>query len=137
MKTGFTYTQYTTTNSGLPDDFINCINIDDSGRVWIGTAVAGLACYSTLTGLENKEAQNILAVYPNPARDFINVSYTEALSSVSIVSVEGKVVCPHDNHVQLTGNYTHIDLSQLNSGIYFAKTLTVSGKVFYCRFVKL
>jgi hypothetical protein len=39
---GTTWTDYQTTNSGLPDNRSNCISVDSSGNYWIGTN-AGLA----------------------------------------------------------------------------------------------
>ena len=41
---GADWTVYNSSNSGLPENFIRCINRDLSDTMWIGTN-AGLACW--------------------------------------------------------------------------------------------
>jgi ligand-binding sensor domain-containing protein len=37
---------YTTENSNIPDDFINCLDVDSNNVIWMGTSQDGLVSYS-------------------------------------------------------------------------------------------
>ena len=74
----------------------------------------GLApnCSLSLT----QENLNELSFYPNPTNGIINLSNLSEKNHYSIVNIEGKVL--FDN-IEL--NHSQIDLSHLNTGIYFLK----------------
>ncbi len=60
-----------------------------------------------------------VSVFPNPAKDQINISCNEQIQKVSILDVSGKEV--------YTGVAKTINISTLQSGIYFVRTVTVKG----------
>ena len=41
-KTGIYFNSYTMQNSSIADYYIQCINVDDSGVVWLGTESNGV-----------------------------------------------------------------------------------------------
>lgn len=65
--------------------------------------------------------ENTIAVYPNPAKDFINISIDEVgfEDSYSIYDLSGKVQAQG----QISSSFTRVDLSELPSGIYLLKVL--------------
>ncbi|WP_203532672.1 PKD domain-containing protein [Draconibacterium halophilum] len=65
--------------------------------------------------------ENTIAVYPNPAKDFINISIDEVgfEDSYSIYDLSGKALVQG----QITSSFTRVDLSELPSGIYLLKVL--------------
>jgi hypothetical protein len=74
----------------------------------------------TVAGVGIDEASKLgVMIFPNPAKDVINVTATDKISSVSISDFSGKVV--------YTGAAGSIDISSFASGVYFIQTVTVKG----------
>ena len=77
------------------------------------------------TGItEEKNTNPIqLDIFPNPAHSVLHVKSNKVISSVSLFSLDGKLIQVYDaNNANLT-----LDVSQLNSNLYFIKT-TIEGK---------
>jgi len=70
------------------------------------------------TGIAGANDHTDVQVMPNPAHDFVQLTWNENLrpNSISIVDVSGKVV--HTASCQ-TGNRTDINVERLASGVYF------------------
>lgn len=77
----------------------------------------------TIIGIEENQLTN-LNIYPNPTKGlvFIN-SKTETIISITVFDVLGKKV------LQLNGNIQQVDISNLQSGIYFLRITTDSGSL--------
>lgn len=72
---------------------------------------------------------NILQVYPNPAKDFIKLSNIKVLS-IEIIDMYGKrfkIQCDNENL---------IDISDLNSGIYIVNCITINNEYYKTKFIK-
>jgi Carbohydrate family 9 binding domain-like/Secretion system C-terminal sorting domain len=67
-----------------------------------------------------------LKVYPVPASDFVNVSAASPILSVAVIDISGKLLIEKDN---LNVNNYQVDLSGLNSGMYFLKINSGSATV--------
>jgi len=67
----------------------------------------------------NEVSSTSVSVFPNPAKDQINISSNGIIQQVSIVDVSGKTV--------YTGVQKSINISKLQSGIYFVRTETEKG----------
>ncbi len=74
------------------------------------------------------EASFVTGVYPNPASSELNITANEALASVSVVSMDGKVVA--------TSSTSTVNVSELAAGTYTYQAVTVSGKVAHGKFNK-
>ena len=66
------FTQYTTTNSGLPDNEVVSVLSAADGSIWAGTVYGGLARYRAATGLAEIQRPSV-SVYPNPCVDRVQV----------------------------------------------------------------
>lgn len=74
----------------------------------------------TVAGVGIDEAAKIgVAIFPNPAKDVINVTATTRINSVSISDFSGRVV--------YNGMGGSIDISNFASGVYFIQTVTENG----------
>ncbi len=77
----------------------------------------------TTTGIESHLA-NSIALYPNPAKEYINVECTMSnVKSVEVIDVYGKVI----NTVNVIDNPTRINVSGLANGVYFVRVTTDQG----------
>lgn len=69
----------------------------------------------------SKVADMKVALYPNPANDYLNIEVSD-LANVEIVNSLGQVVIS----TSVNGNQS-IDISNLNNGVYFAKVTNLNG----------
>lgn len=90
-----------------------------------------LECYNT--GINHFESKKTFAIYPNPSKDIINISFGHNLNTileVKIINIYGQVMAikkvQSDNAV--------IDVSFLPSGIYFVDT-KYKNKVMLNKFI--
>ncbi len=81
-------------------------------------------------GLEENEAVSTLSVYPVPAGNTLNISFTaekEDDYSLRVVSMQGKVVYSEEGS-NFRGSYTNsLDVSALAPGIYYLKITNSKG----------
>ena len=76
--------------------------------------------------------KNELLIYPNITKDFLNIKHSEGVSKVEIINMAGVVVKSIDNLEQ-----ERVDVSMLNSGIYFVKVVTKEKTTAVSKFVVL
>jgi hypothetical protein len=70
--------------------------------------------------------------YPNPTNDVLNIELTENVNSVSIIGMDGKVI----SNTVINAQVGNIDVSGLNSGMYFYEAISENGEVIRNSFVK-
>jgi len=68
------------------------------------------------------------AAYPNPATDVLNIKAGEAVASVTVLTLDGKVVS--------TTEASSVNIAGLTAGIYMYEVTTVTGKVARGNFAK-
>jgi hypothetical protein len=119
---------YSYYRAGEKSSFIvveDLILASDSGAF----SASGVGTSSTIpaavaTGIKNKSLDNLFSVFPNPAKDNLNVVLTNAqneVCAVQIYNITGSVV----KEIALGSNAlikTQINVSELKPGIYFVKT---------------
>lgn len=91
-------------------------------------------CYTVTDGLtlSNKSFDLVdFSVYPNPAKDFININTKEGVDSVSIYNLLGSEVLKAANYSKERG----LDVSALTSGVYVLIIESAGSKGTY-KFVK-
>lgn len=84
---------------------------------------------STL-GVEENTIKSVL-VYPNPVSNELNIQLNDTeIASISILDLNGNTV------KIVTKSYTQIDVSELNSGLYFVAVKDMNGAVSTTKFIK-
>lgn len=75
-------------------------------------------------------SENVIetSVYPNPANDVLNIVASEEIATVSIVTLDGKVVA--------NASSSSVNVAELKSGMYIYEVTTTSGKVSRDTFMK-
>ena len=88
---------------------------------------------NTLSTLTINVVNNLIVLYPNPAKDKINISLSNTLNSVTakVYDVTGKLILSKN----LNSAESQIDISQLQTGIYFIKIETENASTTK-RFIK-
>jgi hypothetical protein len=78
------------------------------------------------------ENEIVSSVYPNPASDVLNINLKASATSVSIISMDGKVVSTQN----VTSNTVAVDLSNVLAGAYIYEIVAENGTVIRNTFVK-
>lgn len=92
--------------------------------------VDGIQLTSGVLGLE--EATVEASAYPNPANSILNIETTGAANTVSIISMDGKVV----STTTMSGLTGSVDVSNLTEGVYFYEVAADNGAIIRNTFVK-
>ena len=141
--------QYAKTAGGEFYDRAKSISSTVNGNLYIAGTVAKTAYFDTIsvqsdeyaypfiaklnnqniTSINSNTLENKLRIYPNPASDFIKIEGSTN-SLFDVVDIYGKVV------KQINGNAEHIDVYDLNSGIYFVVNKQDNGNNNYLKFIK-
>ena len=75
----------------------------------------------------------VLSVYPNPTTDLLNITLNEAVSSISIMTMDGKIVA---NNNEVNSTNASISVAELEAGIYIYEVTTKDGRKVRNSFVK-
>jgi hypothetical protein len=91
--------------------------IDSRNIVSPASSVSAVITITPPISVQQNEISG-LKVYPVPAGDFVNVSATSPILSIAVIDISGKLLIEKNN---LNVNSYQVDLSGLNSGMYFLK----------------
>lgn len=77
---------------------------------------------------DNNKQENQISVVPNPAHDYVNISYASAIhpTEINILNATGQVV--HTQQVSHNSKSIKVALSNLPDGMYMVEVTTESGK---------
>lgn len=97
----------------------------------VDTVVYQFNRFSTnVSSVNNSKGDNIV-VYPNPARDEINVLFDRSMDvrNITVYNLIGKAVTVY----KVSGNSAKLDIQNIPSGIYFLRMLDAQGHVLATR----
>jgi ligand-binding sensor domain-containing protein len=116
-KTGVVYKSYTTVNSLMPDNNVQCLAIDNNGVLWIGTATQGVVRFQETTSIDDLNSSMNMSVYPNPSKDKLIIKSSNLIKHYELADVTGKIIEANNSN-----NYSlNIRMSDLSKGVYFLK----------------
>ena len=106
-------------------------NETGSGCVNAMLALEEIEDYQDITGIEDKLANNV-SIYPNPVKDRLYIETESEIEDIVVFDIYGRhQVTESPSHQEMIS----IDISNLNSGVYFVKINTAEGNIVK-RFVK-
>ena len=75
---------------------------------------------SPTSGINEINASKKITIYPNPTTGMVNISSSQAIETIEVFDVTGKLVLSHrnDSHQK----HIELDLSAFSNGIYFIQT---------------
>jgi len=120
LSTFGSWVDFTTSNSGLPDNDIKAMSYDMDSLLFIGTLGGGVAVFNPCftTNLEDPIETITFSLYPNPTTRYLNLYFNKSPNNdclLSIYDVSGRLV--HKTKIQKREQ--SIDLNQLTAGQYF------------------
>jgi len=90
----------------------------------MGTLANGIWYVSLEVFKEDLSADQI-CVYPNPASEIINIQNLDADTKINLFDSSGRLLYQSETH----NSDVDIDISKLNSGLYFIELQSLEGKV--------
>ena len=106
-------------------------NETGSGCVNAMLALEEIEDYQDITGIEDNFTNNV-SIYPNPVKDRLYIETESEIEEVIVYDIYGRhQVTKTPSHQEMIS----IDISNLNSGVYFVKINTAEGNIVK-RFVK-
>lgn len=124
---------YDSSNSPLNDPTVQCLKINPSGHIWIGTQSGGLFVFdpNLSTGMMDETEEIRWGIYPNPARESLQIlTPYHALLKIEVLSLDGRVL-----KVERQRDQT-VDLSGLSAGTYLIRVFFENRKSSTRMFVK-
>ena len=85
--------------------------------------------HSTL-GLSESEKKNNISIYPNPTTDYLFIKSDLDIKDIQISDLNGRII----NNLEFQDN--KMNLSSLQTGIYFAKISYINGKILTKKIIK-
>jgi hypothetical protein len=76
-------------------------------------------------GIQEDIRVSEIVLFPNPTSDYVNILAKDEIQSIQLLDITGKLVFVESIHKN--DNKYKVDMSSLNSGIYFIRTKTNSG----------
>ena len=84
---------------------------------------------STL-GLSESEEKNYISIYPNPTTDYLFIKSDLDIKDIQISDLNGRII----NNLEFQDN--KMNLTSLQTGIYFAKISDINGKILTKKIIK-
>jgi len=75
----------------------------------------------TILGIEDNNVENNILIYPNPAAETLFINSDNPVTKVTIYNILGEKLWQQEGVIE------QLDISQLNTGIFFIKTATEQG----------
>lgn len=114
-KTGSIYKSFTTVNSLMPDNNVQCLAIDNNGVLWIGTATQGVVRFQETTSIDDLNSQMNLSIYPNPVENKLTIKSSNLIKHYELTDVTGKVIISNKSD-----RYSlNINMNSFSKGVYF------------------
>jgi hypothetical protein len=88
---------------------------------------------NVVTAIMEDKTLNETSVFPNPARDFIQVKSDECFSRIIFSNLSGQVILEK----KLKGENNVIDISNLKEGIYLVTFISCRGDIQTTKLIKL
>lgn len=136
-KTGLSFVYFDPTNSPMPDVYVQCMETDLNGIIWIGTQTGGLVRLDESQLVNIPEVQMISEplLFPIPVRNNLTIYYPcSKIVDMDFFDITGKQV--NVNVVETTTDFSKVDLHAISDGIYFVQMKTSEGKLLTKKFIK-
>lgn len=96
-------------------------SIQFNSNLWL--LASGVTSYNPLTNIDENILESNISIYPNPAKDIVNIYLNETLSkekNIKIINSLGEVVYS----TKTNDNYLKLDMTDFSEGIYYVSVQT-------------
>jgi len=127
LHPNFTWTFYSYSANGLPDDFVRTVVRDKNNYIWIGTDTGGVAVLDeNLASVNETNYSETFQSFPNPANanSEITVDHNFQSATFSLYDMSGRCV----EQIVFSGNKIFLN-ADLQNGIYISEIREEDGSV--------
>ena len=99
----------------------------------------GKYMFSNIAAVNFEKAGSLIVIYPNPARDVLNIEYTSTRSGkieLQVIDSKGAVMLKQNMAVSNGMNLESINIASLSKGIYVLRYQDADGNASFIKFVK-
>ncbi len=99
----------------------------------------GKIAYSNVAAINFEKEAAVVIVYPNPAKDKLNIEYTSTKSGnvqLQVMDSKGALVLSQTANMVLGRNTNTVNVSTLSKGVYMLRTMDTDGNVNFVKFIK-
>ncbi len=97
-----------------------------------GIGFQNVTVTDAFASVEDDSSLEVLSAYPNPTTDVLNINLNENATTVSVLSLDGKLISTEN----VNSNIVTLNVSDLASGVYFYEVVTAEGDKLRNKFVK-
>ena len=91
-------------------------NTDNPRTIVVSTDVTYMAVFTDVVGIEDNGVPKI-SVFPNPATDIVEISATQNITRIEVVSATGQIM----HETEVNEESVSINVENLPSGTYFVR----------------
>lgn len=110
---GFEFFSLELTSYPIVDSYL-AFKYDDGGLYWGKIYIETVKIADIYTGLEEMIVSNQISIYPNPAKEMVNINSATDIKSIKVYNYSGELI----KNEAVSGNFWRINTSNYNSGIY-------------------
>ena len=125
-KTGNTFRNFSTSNTTLTDNHVQCVRVALDGKIWIGTSSEGVFILdpALLTSISENKYSISLSLFPNPITEgTTQIKSSYVLNKIILLSTDGKEIMQ-----QSINDYSAlISLENISKGIYLMQIEFANG----------
>jgi hypothetical protein len=95
--------------------------------------------YSNVAAVNFEKGGGLMVIYPNPAKDQLNVEYTSERSGnlqLQVIDSKGSVLMAEKMNITTGRNSRSLNISFLSTGMYLLKYIDGDGNISFSKFVK-
>jgi hypothetical protein len=99
----------------------------------------GKFMYSNIATVNFDKDGSLIAIYPNPARDVLNIEYTSQRSGkigLQVMDSKGSVLLKRDMIIAQGINLNAINIASLSKGVYILRYRDIDGNTSFIKFIK-
>jgi len=127
-------------DSGCTSTFCDTLSVDSLGNIIYKTGGTGFTInvLNPNTISINEHVATEFKLYPNPANDIIKIDFntnTNGSLTLEILDINGRTIVSKNENTQDGNNNIIMDISALESGIYFIK-INLDGETYYEKILK-
>ena len=121
-----------TANNGYEFTEWNDHNTDNPREIEVTANATYIATFNVAGAVEEMVVTEI-DIYPNPASDVLNITSSENISRIEIISSTGRIIVQQD----VNSDYATFNVSDLSNGMYFVRIFgSEQNSVFVRKFIK-
>lgn len=140
---------YNFPSTSMSDDYATVLIKDSNGKILLGGRVKrtfmsnnqyisedGFAMMRLVQApLDVTEtSRNKTKIFPNPFTDFVNIETTEPIKEIDLTDINGRIL--DKRKIDISENSIHLQLPNLNSGIYFIRITAINEAVISEKIIK-